>query len=184
MNCMDCGNDIDWCTCMHNPLPGPHSPRPDKTPAPTPSAPEPRGEELLPCPFCGGSAEFRLATAPSVEVRCTQCGVKRRQKYFRMTKTQLREAMALAWNTRTEVARLQREAEGLTRELEEAREQAIKWPDYLTVADFDFLKGLRVFVTSREKIFSPTGEEMFDDLIGRLQAAFDALPHPASETQG
>lgn len=65
--------------------------------------------------------------------------------------------------------------------------EAVAWPDYLTAADFHFLEGLRVFVTTRQKIKDPEGTALFDELIERLRAGFQigtAAPVPAPPSPG
>ena len=50
--------------------------------------------ELKPCPFCGGEAEYGLTMAGE-EVYCTNCGAA-------MPRTTTKDAAIEAWNTRAE----------------------------------------------------------------------------------
>lgn len=56
---------------------------------------------LLPCPFCGGEAEW-VDFANEAIVRCGSCGSKTSQKYDLSAHTRLSEAIA-AWNTRADL---------------------------------------------------------------------------------
>lgn len=64
-------------------------------------------EELLPCPFCGGEAKKALigndyTKKRSVEVKCTQCFVKRVTAGIRSNHEQLNIWATEAWNKRTD----------------------------------------------------------------------------------
>ena len=48
---------------------------------------------LLPCPFCGGKAEFRSGSSTTPYIRCMECGGRTKSSY---DKTKL----IAAWNRR------------------------------------------------------------------------------------
>ena len=50
-------------------------------------------DELLPCPFCGGEAEYGFTMAGE-EVYCKKCGAA-------MPRTTTKQATITAWNTRS-----------------------------------------------------------------------------------
>ncbi|MFZ3117167.1 MAG: hypothetical protein WA159_02520 [Variovorax sp.] len=57
---------------------------------------------LLPCPFCGGEAEFKPYKKDGLTIKCKSFGcVRRDQRVLRQSIDWLREAMAKDWNTRT-----------------------------------------------------------------------------------
>lgn len=62
-------------------------------------------------------------------------------------------------------------------------QEAIKWPDYLTVDDLYTLRNARTFIDSREKMFH-VGVEQYDDLMTRIEAAFAALSAAAPRAVG
>lgn len=76
----------------------------------------PEGEgDLLPCPFCGGTAEFDRIAAPQsdlygVRVRCTVCGAGITTKQS-TDLTTADEGAVTAWNRRSHLSR-EREPDG------------------------------------------------------------------------
>ncbi|MFK3845305.1 DUF551 domain-containing protein [Stenotrophomonas sp. NPDC078853] len=57
--------------------------------------------ELLPCPFCGGSAEFVPYKSDGLTLKCTALGcVQRNQRTLRYGIDSLRASMTKHWNTR------------------------------------------------------------------------------------
>lgn len=56
---------------------------------------------LLPCPFCGGSAEFVPYKSDGLTLKCTALGcVQRNQRTLRYGIDSLRASMTKHWNTR------------------------------------------------------------------------------------
>ena len=53
-----------------------------------------RSSELLPCPFCGGKAEFRSGSSTTPYIRCRECG-------GRTKSSRNRANLIAAWNRRT-----------------------------------------------------------------------------------
>ncbi len=51
--------------------------------------------KLLPCPFCGGKAEFRSGSSTTPYIRCKECG-------GRTKSSRNRANLIAAWNRRAE----------------------------------------------------------------------------------
>lgn len=51
--------------------------------------------KLLPCPFCGGKAEFRSGSSTTPYIRCRECG-------GRTKSSRNRANLIAAWNRRAE----------------------------------------------------------------------------------
>ena len=58
-------------------------------------------QDLLLCPFCGGTASFKQTHRDRLELTCDGCGVKFVQRWRRFSRTWLADKMAKNWNTRT-----------------------------------------------------------------------------------
>ena len=56
---------------------------------------EPTMTKLLPCPFCGGKAEFRSGSSTTPYIRCRECG-------GRTKSSRNRANLITAWNRRAE----------------------------------------------------------------------------------
>lgn len=69
--------------------------------------------ELLPCPFCGGEAEFKQASAISYHVKCGHCWCQTEEVSLPMEWDEKKRGMtfmeaiektcAIAWNRRVEI---------------------------------------------------------------------------------
>ena len=51
--------------------------------------------ELLPCPFCGGEAEFRSGSSTTPYIRCRECGGRTKSSHDKVK-------LIAAWNRRDE----------------------------------------------------------------------------------
>jgi len=57
--------------------------------------------KLLPCPFCGGKPELKQVSRNGLEIKCTTCLVKMRQKVLKFNLEWLESKMTESWNKRT-----------------------------------------------------------------------------------
>lgn len=56
--------------------------------------------QLKPCPFCGGSAEFKQTGSHKLMVRCKSCHIGIQQKVLRYSLEWLRDTLTENWNRR------------------------------------------------------------------------------------
>ncbi len=83
--------------------------------------------ELLPCPFCGNSAEFVPYKDNGLTLKCKSMGcIQRNQRTLRYGIDWLRTSMAEHWNTRALSAQPSPGGQGDTLELLEAYDQAVE----------------------------------------------------------
>jgi hypothetical protein len=59
-----------------------------------------KAEELKPCPFCGGAAEFKPYSRNGLILRCEKCHLGYRQKVLKFSLEWLQEKMTETWNKR------------------------------------------------------------------------------------
>jgi hypothetical protein len=57
-------------------------------------------QEMKDCPFCGMKPVYDYPTKNSVRIKCSGCAVTFNQRFLRLTREELLNAMIRTWNKR------------------------------------------------------------------------------------
>lgn len=60
----------------------------------------PKSEQILPCPFCGGDPVIQRPSQKSCVIKCTTCGVRFIGRFLRIDYEILLSVMIKKWNRR------------------------------------------------------------------------------------
>lgn len=125
--------------------------------------------ELLPCPFCGNSAEFVPYKDNGLTLKCKSMGcIQRNQRTLRYGIDWLRTSMAEHWNTRALSAQPSPGGQdGLVQEALEYFERAGN------AGDRQYVAAIRAALAARQPVGEPIGWYTDDHLTDRSATTYD-----------